>query len=150
LSVQSDFNRQCDAVGAAMKMAQGVAGLLERVTAWASLRPEIRALILVGSYARGAACADSDVDLVIVSERPAELLNDRAWVTAFGAIDREVTEDWGQLVSVRAWYANGPEVEFGVTGVGWASGDPSTLAVLEGGFRVLLDRDALFGFLNHS
>jgi Nucleotidyltransferase domain len=41
--------------------------LLERAVAWARRQPDIRGLALVGSWARGNARADSDVDLVVLT-----------------------------------------------------------------------------------
>ena len=64
---------------------------------------------------------------------------------------REAREDWGRLISIRVWYDSGLEVEFGVAGVEWASAaDEGTFAVLREGFRVLLDRDALFAGLKNN
>ncbi len=129
-------------------MSVSADGLIHDVVRWASGQPEVRALVLVGSQARGAARPDSDVDLVIVSEQPARLLNDRAWIHTFGTVVQQATEEWGRLKSLRIRYDEGPEVESGVTDVAWADpGDDSTLAVLLDGARVLLDRDGLFDFL---
>ena len=44
---------------------------LFRFTAWAASQPDIVAVGLAGSHARGAARPDSDVDLVILSTDPA-------------------------------------------------------------------------------
>ena len=127
------------------EMATSIDALLMQVTSWATSRPEIRAVVLVGSQAKRNARDDSDVDLVLLSERPADLLCDRTWTSLFGVVAREATEDWGRLTSVRVWYDDGLEVEFGVTATDWAStADEGTLRVLHDGFRVLLDRDALF------
>ena len=119
--------------------------LLRELAAWADTRPEIRSIALVGSHANGTARPESDVDLVILSERPHEILNDLTWIKQFGTVVRKEIEHWGRLDSVRVWYDDCLEVEFGVTTVEWASiPDEGTLAVLNKGFRVLHDRDALF------
>ena len=44
--------------------------LLRQVVAWAAEQDEVQAVVLVGSYARGDARADSDVDLVLLVEDP--------------------------------------------------------------------------------
>jgi Nucleotidyltransferase domain len=49
-----------------------VGELLERATAWARRRPDIRGLALVGSWARGSARTDSDVDLVVLTTDPVD------------------------------------------------------------------------------
>ena len=118
-------------------MVMSVDALLESVTTWTAARPEVRALVLVGSYANGRAHPGSDVDLVLLSERPDDLLTDRSWVHEFGLVREEAIEEWGRLTSIRVWYVDGPEVEFGVTGLDWAStANEGTMAVLRGGFRV--------------
>jgi hypothetical protein len=46
------------------------------------------------------------------------------------------------VTSVRAWYVDGTEVEFGLATVEWAtSPDQGTRRVVKDGLRVLLDRD---------
>jgi predicted nucleotidyltransferase len=118
--------------------------LLERVLRWATERPDVRAVVLVGSHARGAARPDSDVDLVLLVERPRDLIADTAWLGAFGAVERREIERWGRVVSVRAWYAGGAEAEFGLATPDWATRpDDGTRRVLGDGARVLLDHDGV-------
>lgn len=73
-------------------------------------------------------------------------MKDTTWLNAFGRVRRQTVEDWGRVTSVRAWYADGSEVEFGLTSVDWvARPDKGTRRVLADGFRVLLDREGTFG-----
>jgi uncharacterized protein len=44
-----------------------VSRLVEAFTAWISAQPDVQAAALVGSYARNAATAQSDVDLLILT-----------------------------------------------------------------------------------
>ncbi|HSB89934.1 MAG TPA: nucleotidyltransferase domain-containing protein [Anaerolineales bacterium] len=122
-------------------MPDPVAALIERVRAWASSQPYVHALALVGSWARGAAREDSDVDLVIVAEATPPLLADLRWTNHFGSVLRTQVEDWGMVQSVRVWYANGPEVEFGVAPKEWAflPLDAGTERVLRDGAIILHD-----------
>lgn len=116
---------------------------LERFVAWASARAEIEAVVLVGSWARGDARPDSDVDLVIVAEAPERYERDLDWVHRFGEPASVALEDWGLVQSVRVHYRNGLEVEFGWTTDAWVNTDPvdpGTAAVIRNGARVLLDR----------
>ena len=119
--------------------------LLDGVVSWARDRADVRAIVLVGSHARGTARPDSDVDLVLLVERPDELLTDAAWLERFGPVARHVVERWGRVFSVRTWYTSGAEVEFGLTTPDWVTRpDAGTERVLRDGARVLLDRDGLF------
>jgi predicted nucleotidyltransferase len=125
-----------------------IESLLDRVLSWATGRPDVRAVALVGSHARGAPRVDSDVDLVLLAERPAELVADTAWVGNFGELTRLTVEDWGRVTSVRAWYTGGLEVEFGLATADWATRpDAGTRRVVSDGLRVLLDRDGAFARL---
>lgn len=100
----------------------------------------------MGSHARGAARQDSDVDLMLVTRTPGLYVEDTAWVESFGTVRTTGVEDWGAVTSVRAHYAEGREVEFGVTSPSWAATDPvdpGTAAVVRHGFRVLVDPTGL-------
>lgn len=100
-------------------------------------------MLLVGSYARDAARADSDLDLVILTDRPRLYLDSVSWAETFGDVARWQKEDWGKVTSVRVWYANGLEVEFGFTLPDWAAKptDAGTLRVVSGGVRTIFDRE---------
>jgi hypothetical protein len=115
---------------------------LASVASWAETQPELGGIVLVGSYARGAASATSDIDLVLLAEEPEAYLRDRTWLNSFGEPVRVGLEDWGKVTSVRVFYADGREVEFGLAGIDWG-GDPSdegTTRVIRAGARVLYDR----------
>jgi predicted nucleotidyltransferase len=81
----------------------------------------VRALIVVGSVARGEARPDSDVDVVLLTTDPARYLENVDWVTEFGAAERVELEKYGKVTSVRATYRDSLEVEFAVSAVDWAS-----------------------------
>ena len=126
-------------------MGRAVEGFLTAFTAWAAARPDIQAVALVGSHARNAATDRSDVDLVIIADQPEAYLRERRWIEEFGPVLRHQTEDYGLLTSLRAWYANGIEVEFGWTDERWAAVplDPGTRQVIAGGLRILFERRPL-------
>lgn len=101
---------------------EDVEQLVERVTLWAAGRADVVALALVGSHARGAARPDSDVDLMLVTERPRDYLSEQGWLERFGRVARISVEEWGAVTSLRVHYASGLEVELGITSPAWASG----------------------------
>lgn len=115
--------------------------LFSKITAWAARRDDIAAICIVGSHARGTARPDSDVDAVFLCDNPKELLIEKGWREIFGDIDRTLTEDWGAVQSLRTFYRDGMEVEFGITSSAWASipVDPGTLEVVSDGMKILHD-----------
>ena len=103
------------------------------------------ALALAGSHARGDARADSDIDFTFVCSDPARYLKNTDWVSTFGEVTRLSLEDWGKVQSIRVFYRNGPEVEFGIAGIDWTATPPDneTAEVLRAGCMVLFDREGL-------
>ena len=112
---------------------------------WSNGREEILAIGLVGSYARGNARPDSDVDLIILLADPQPYLQDTDWASAFGTVVKQQVEDYGIVTSLRVWYSDGLEVEFGLTRPDWAALplDKGTAQVIAGGMRILFEREAL-------
>jgi predicted nucleotidyltransferase len=115
---------------------------LSAVTTWAASQPDIDAVALVGSHARGAAKPSSDVDLVILTSCPKRYLEDTNWVSTFGKVSDQVIEDWGMVTSLRVWYEYGEEVEFGITTPAWVASplDEGTRKTISDGIRILFDR----------
>jgi uncharacterized protein len=122
-----------------------VSAFLEQVVSWASERPDVHAVGLAGSWARGTTTPESDVDLVVSVESLRALLADDAWLAQFGEVVTASNEDWGLVRSRRVHYAEGLEVEFGLTTTQWAivPPDPGTRQVLADGFEILFDPDGL-------
>lgn len=118
-----------------------VCRLLTSVAEWAADQSDVRAVALVGSHARGTARADSDVDLVLVVNDPGARLDNRTWVAHFGDATSVTHEDWGLVQSLRVTYADGSDVEFGLTRVVWAEPplDAGTVRVIRDGLRVVSD-----------
>lgn len=108
-----------------------ITAFLEVVTAWAEGRSDIDGVALVGSYARGTARPESDIDRVVLSNVPSRLL-DGDWPARFGDVQSSSTEDYGALKSRRVLYRDGLEVEFGIAAPSWTSIplDPGTRRVL--------------------
>jgi predicted nucleotidyltransferase len=117
---------------------------LARFLGWSREQDDILAVALVGSYARGTARPDLDIDLVLIAEAPERYLNDLRWTGALGDVLSTALEPYGRLTSVRVWYAGGIEVEFGFTTREWAGLplDEGTQRVIAG-MRVLFEREPL-------
>ena len=144
-------------------MGQGTPALgplLDAVIAWASKRSDIVGLALVGSHARNAATAESDVDLMLLTSVPRAFRESPAWLLEI---------DWPSLnLSVNSWHDaqygvvwsrhvelnNGVTVEFSFAHPSWAATSPcdlGTKAVLSGGCRVLFDPQRLLqNVVNHA
>jgi predicted nucleotidyltransferase len=116
---------------------------LNDVTNWASAQSDILALALIGSYARDAATETSDVDLVLISSNPERYLQDSDWVQQFGIVEKQQVEDYGLLISIRVWYADGREVEYGITDERWAAIplDEGSRRIISDGMRVLFEQN---------
>lgn len=124
---------------------QDISAFLSHVTDWATAANGIAGVLLVGSFARGTAHAESDVDLVIMGANPDDYLTDIAWLHLFGEVTRLEHEDWGLVQSLRVFYQDGLEVEFGLTAPIWAEIDPldeGTRRVVADGAWILVDKDS--------
>ena len=128
-----------------MKTTEHIRDFLDAFVPWASAQEDIQAIALVGSYARGAAREDSDIDLVLLTDRPQKYLEDLEWIEGFGLVEKHQTEDYGRLISIRVWYQNGVEVEYGITVPDWAAIplDAGTRKVIQVGMIVLFERGNL-------
>ena len=105
--------------------------------------------MLLGSYARGTAHQDSDVDLVVLTTTPAQYTADVNWARRFGKVANHEIEHWGRVTSLRVRYESGLEVEFGFATPDWAAKplDEGTRRLVAGGLRVLVDRNAVLADL---
>ena len=133
-------------------MSSPVSDFLDWVTDWAAHQPTIAAVALVGSHARGAARPDSDIDLVLLCEEPYTFLAHTSWIHHFGAVERCHTEAWGVVTSLRVYYTEGFEVEFGMTNLAWAGlpVDLGTQDVVSHGMRILWDREGVLARLQEA
>lgn len=132
-----------------MATTEQVEEFLQQFVDWAANQADILAVALVGSYARGQARQSSDVDLVMIAADPARLLQRPAWVERFGRVRQVQIEDYGKVTSVRAWYRDGLEVEFGLTNREWVRQplDPGTRRVIEQGLRVVYEQENILSKL---
>jgi len=119
--------------------------LIESAAELARSDSRIVAAALCGSYARGTARPDSDIDIALVSPDPNSLLNERDWLDTFGTPTAVGVEDYGLVQSIRVYYGT-LEVEFGIAGLEWVEPpiDSGTAEVLREPMRILHDPERLF------
>ncbi len=57
-------------------------------------------------------------------------------------VETQQIEDYGLLTSIRVWYADGHEIEYGITDERWSAVplDEGSRQVIAAGMRVLLER----------
>jgi predicted nucleotidyltransferase len=64
-----------------------VDAFLEKFTSWSMAQSDIEAGALTGSYARGVATEDSDVDLMILGTDRRRYVENKEWLSIFGEIE---------------------------------------------------------------
>lgn len=124
--------------------------MMKAIVEWVEKEPYIQALILVGSYAHGTNKETSDIDLCIITTRKEEIVEKPEFIEAFGRVQKKQIEYYGACTSVRVWYEEGQEVEFGIVEPSWISVplDQGTRKVLNDGYIVFVDKEDYFTNLN--
>ena len=116
---------------------------MDRLVTYAATDPLVRGVLLVGSWARGAARMESDIDLVLLAADPDALAGVGPDVVGGRVVRRR---SWGALEETRLLLPSGLEVEVGVVALSWAATDPvdaGTRRVVTDGHRILYDPDRL-------
>jgi predicted nucleotidyltransferase len=113
---------------------------------WSKQQNHIKGVAVVGSFARGDFHSNSDVDLTIIStnkDLTLELIKNEF---NFGNIESSTLEEWGILTSLRIFYDNGLEVEYGVVTDQWVKEplDEGTKNVVKNGFKVVTEKEDIF------
>jgi predicted nucleotidyltransferase len=119
-----------------------ISHLSQAIAEWARSREDVRAVALVGSWARGRPRHDSDLDLVLLTTSPLRYIQTDKWAHDVGADAIVATRSWGVVTERRLRMPTGLEVEVGVAGPAWAwiePIDPGTAAVTAGGLVALYD-----------
>lgn len=127
------------------------AELLERIVAWAESEPLVRGAIVIGSGARVDRPADewSDIDLWLIAEDPAPLIDSGAWCEQIAPVWLTFLERTalGDGVERRVLYAGGHDVDFvvvprAITEQIIEHGMPPEVAeLIRRGIRFLVDKD---------
>jgi predicted nucleotidyltransferase len=128
----------------AKKINQAI-DFLEDFMRWSKRKKDIRAVGLLGSYARENPTEKSDIDLVILAEHSQAYLTNTSWIRTFGRVIAQKVEEYGKLTSLRVWYESGLEVEYCFTTREWIQLllDEGTKKAVNKGLRVLFEKEAL-------
>jgi len=126
-----------------------VDGFLFEFKRWAATEAGIHAVALMGPYAHKMATEVSDVDLIVVVSSPNIYLKYRQWTGLFGNVVREQTEFYEKCTSLRVWYDEGIEVEYGFVDESWAAlpVDDETRKIISDGMKVMFERKPLLSLL---
>ena len=128
-----------------------LAQIVDLVTAWARSRSDVLGLAVVGSWARGMARPDSDIDLVLLVSDPQAFRSSELWLAELQWREGRVVA-WRDAQYAAAWsrhvqLESNREIEFTLCGLQWAATrpvDPATAEVVSNGCRVVLDKPRLF------
>jgi predicted nucleotidyltransferase len=109
---------------------------------WISTQNDVQAVALVGSYARKKAKETSDLDIIIIAQDPKRLIKNNTWIELFGIVTYWQIEEYGPLTSIRVWYSDNREIEYGITDENWARMplDNGTNRVISEGIIILFER----------
>jgi predicted nucleotidyltransferase len=134
----------------------GADAIVRAVAAWARTRRDIRAMALVGSWARGNPHRRSDIDLVLLSDRAAEYRRRRKWLAEIdfeGAgyrVQSSQNARYGAVWSRHVTLVPSAKVELTFAKRSWARTDPvdpGTRGIVMDAFRTIVDKDRLLAAL---
>jgi aminoglycoside 6-adenylyltransferase len=124
--------------------------LIGKLVSWAKISDDIKAIFIIGSYARTDHPADeySDLDLVIVTDNPDYFIMSTQWLKNIGAywvtfIERTAT---GEGKERRVLFDNALDVDFVIISqkeFEQIDADNEAQETLKRGFRVLIDKNGL-------
>ena len=127
-----------------------VSAFISGLQTWAAARDDVVAAAIVGSWARGAAREDSDVDVVLLTEDVSAFEAD-GWIAELApAAELVRTAEWGAIAERRLCLPSGLEIEVGIGHPSWARAapvDPGTRAVVRDGPRPVFDPRGLLAEL---
>jgi len=134
--------------------------MIDRFRTWAKRRPDVRAGVILGSWARTDMPADnmSDLDLLVIVSDPSVFVSETSWLLTFGEPRLTFVEPTatGNFKERRVAFKDGKDVDFSlvpVQAIQQMVGQqiPAEIAdVFRRGFRILVDKDRLAERLTDS
>ena len=130
--------------------------ITEAVANWAGRRDDIRAMALAGSWARGEPRDTSDLDLLLLSDQASLYRETAEWLASIdfaGTGHRPRSWMAATYGVVHSWHIEcvpAAQIEFSFADCSWAATAPvddGTRDVVEGGFRIIFDKDGLLARL---
>jgi len=131
-----------------MATASEVESVVRSVVSWAGSQQDVLAVALVGSWARGTASGQSDIDLIFLTDNCSSRRGSVRWLKQLireshlpnlvKFIDRTYGVAWSRQARLRG----GLDIEFTFASQSWANTSPidsGTRHVISGGFRPLYD-----------
>lgn len=125
--------------------------LIRAVATWVEARPDLKALAVAGSRARGAERPDSDLDLLILADEPGRYRASHAWLPEMPLappfqLASHRGAAYGAVWSYHVLLVPSAELELAFAAAEWASNNPidaGTRRVVEDGFKIIVDKDGL-------
>ena len=132
-----------------MKTADACA-MVRMVAGWAADHEDIRAMALIGSWARGNPHQGSDVDILLLSDRMAEYRLRPEWLAEIFFEDAgyrvlsNVDADYGVVWSRHVILMPAAKVELTFAQCSWAKTNPvdlGTWRIVKDAFEIIFDKD---------
>ena len=133
-----------------------VDAVIDAITCWAIERDDIRAVALVGSWARGNPRQTSDVDLLFLTDQAEEYRECRRWLAQINfqnagyVVQSSDYAVYGGVWSQHIHLLPPAEIELTFASCSWARTDPidcGTRSVVKDAFRIIVDRDGSLAML---
>ncbi len=114
----------------------------DKLKEYARNTSHIESIIIVGSYVKGTNRENSDLDIVIITSNKTGMISSQDFIHNFGDVYKQQTEYYGACTSIRVWYKDGKEVEFGLVEPSWILTplDAGTYQVLSDGYKLVIDK----------
>jgi aminoglycoside 6-adenylyltransferase len=134
--------------------------MVDRFVTWAQSRPDVRAGVILGSWARNDMPADnmSDLDLLVIVSDPSVFLSEASWLLSFGEPCLTFVEPTatGNFKERRVAFKDGRDIDFSlvpVEAIRQMVGQQISAEIADvfrRGFRILVDKDRLAERLTDS